>query len=70
MLHTTGGYPLSRYSHLSTDATTAPERAPSCERTGRRIPHPLYSEPGGGNRFRYSKHITLRVQMPVNGAKS
>jgi hypothetical protein len=37
---------------LGVHATTAPRRAPSCERSGRRIPAALFSEPGGGNRFR------------------
>jgi len=29
---------------------------------------PLYSEPGGGNRFRSLKQTTLRGQMPVKNA--
>jgi hypothetical protein len=32
--------------------------------------HPLYSEPGGGNRFRSIKQITLGEQIPVITAKS
>src|SRR5579872_424877 len=47
---------------LGIDATTAPRRAPSCERGGRRIPTALFTEPGGGNRFRLflEQHASAR----------